>query len=196
MDDQIRNFPESSSPWITSVIATEKESGVMAFIFLDKPNQKFNIDGNSVHLVVARKGEGFKTMEASLQEGLTMSLEDFLCMLEWFQSQWTVLDKKMSARISKMRQLNMPIKMDEGLYFIGHGSCIFQWWFGQEVLFECRKKSNDQIDCYISHIQRNGKVLEIEPHTIYKLTANYAAIIKNLSLAGYKKPDSPGEMNQ
>jgi len=206
-----QNLPDFDSPIIHSHPSSETEGGVYCAIFLSQPRDDLlkedftpppqpAIAGNdcvpypSVYVIGAPRGECFKSFKMAAPNAVHISLTAYIDLLHFFtEENWLSIIRQVNYNVDCMRQCNVPIVMDKGMHFYGHGYCQYVLPLpssssstlsesGQENLPEAtlfvRQESKDELENrYFVHLCKNRQSVVLPPSVMMKMAEKLPTIL-------------------
>jgi len=157
--------------------------GLYAAIFVKSPNPKtaqFNIDVEplSVYLAESESGTRFKPFNEISQCAVVVSIPGYLELLKFFRDVWPEMESAMNLRIADMRSLSMPLKIEPGLGFLGHGMCKFEKKIGDSGRLRIKKDSTDPTDRFKIKLECGGKAINLQPVIVSRMARNLSTLLR------------------
>ena len=186
-------LPEKNSPITQSVGSDQHTCGLQATLFYKNPSDSDDTlmeNEPTAYLSIAEKGKYFQPFSTSKHTALVMPLGLYLSLLHFMNLHWRNIDALMDKKIKVIKKLSFPKKCEKNIYFLAHGSVVFEHWF--DLLFFYFKKSSQDETCKKIHLQIQNVSLEIEPTVLYSLSLQFDSLLEILTRIGYKYPGPVG----
>ena len=133
-----------------------KEPGVQALVVLSVESS--GVAGlptpslpRHVYFQVAPKGGSFVDF-GEAKNACLLSLELYLQILGFFAEEYPRIESKIKHELRAMREENLPVLIEPGLGFIGHGYCVYKHQFNGETVIDIRAESKNKEDIFYVHL--------------------------------------------
>jgi hypothetical protein len=128
-------------------------------------------------------GAQFKKFQLVRAEALSVSLEVYFNLLEFFHTTWPSIKIEMEKKFKQVRKKNHPCAISTAIHFYLSGTAYFEKWFDDSFL-HFKKCSTDytQTRCYL---QRGQKSINFNPDSFAGLAASRSDLLEILVASGY-----------
>lgn len=189
MASPIRIVP-FNEPIIQVIEASSVTPGIQITMYLQPPSTdviKSVVTENTAYIATCPIGaKEFKDFDSLFESALSMSIKDYLEILNFFNTKWSEIENDLEILCGKIRKLKGPkVKkpLADNLSLQIHGSCVFQHSF-QNVYLTYRKYSHDFTSPYVV-LQRHHKSIALNLHYLKELATQHDQLVLALHGAGY-----------
>jgi hypothetical protein len=187
--------PSSTSHITHTRSAKINEEGIQAHIFIGKPldDGYESVEPNTVHLVMAPKGQMFKKFKnVGEHEKLILTLAVYLNLLEFFETSWVGLKTEIEKKFKIVRKKNQPLELHSDIHFYLSATAYYERWF-DDIFLHFKKCSTDFTAGQI-FLQQGGKSLTVNPEVMHGLALSRSSLFDILLKAGYNDNTLYAEM--
>jgi len=180
--------PSANAHIIHSKPSKFQEEGIQANIFIEKPADSGyeNVEPNSVHLIVAPKGQTFKQFKiVKDEEKLVFGISVYLDLLAFFETDWLKFKTDMDKKFKVIKKKMSPIECHADIHFYLHATAYYERWFG-DVFLHFKKSSTDPTAGNV-YLQHGSKFIMINPDVMQELAKSRLALVDVLFKAGYNE---------